>query len=266
MTLIQFLLGAGMFPFSAALLLVVGLLLVELVLTFLGGSLLGGDTDGDIGGLDIGAPEAALDGADFDIGDLDLGDIDPGDIDLGDIDLGDLDPGDVDLAAAPADLADGVGETDMGVSALLSWLGLGQTPFAIWFAGVLTGFGLAGYVLQLTAQNAFGGTLPAAIAVLIALPAGIAFGARFARLIGRLVPKHESSAISRTSFGGRRAVITVGTARRGNPAQARFTDGHGNFHYAMVEPLHDHQEFAQGTNVAILKLRDGTLRAVALDD
>ncbi len=149
---------------------------------------------------------------------------------------------------------------------LLSWLGIGHVPVAIWVAAFLTAFGLTGFALQAAVVAVLGVPLPAGIAAIIAVIPALAISSRFARLLGRLIPKFESTAISTRSYGGRRGVITVGTARRGNPAQARFTDGHGNIHYTQVEPLDDAATLPQGTEIAIIRQRDGQLRALALSD
>ena len=153
-----------------------------------------------------------------------------------------------------------------GTGALLSWLGIGQVPVAVWVAAVLTAFGLSGLAIQSAALAVSGDPLSAPVACLLALLPALALGGRFSRSLGRLIPKFESTAISTRSYGGRRGVITVGTARRGRPAQARFTDGHGNIHYAAVEPLDDAAALPQGTEIAILRLRDGSLRAIAAGD
>jgi len=158
------------------------------------------------------------------------------------------------------------GAEDVTGGGALVWLGLGDAPFAIWFATLLTAFGLIGYVLQGVLNTVVGVPLPALIASVVALPFALAVTARFARFFGRLVPKFESTAISSRSFGGRRGVITVGTARRGHPAQARIKDGYGNTHYTMVEPLNDSDAFSQGTEIATVRLGDGSLRAISLED
>lgn len=61
-------------------------------------------------------------------------------------------------------------------------------------------------------------------------------------------------------------MIAQGTARRGNPAQARIRDGHGNFHYVRVEPVDDGASYPQGTEVLIRDGRGPVLLALAIDD
>ena len=222
-------------PFAIALGLVLGMVVLEVVLLFLGLSLM----------TDEG-------GAEFDAN-ADVG-VEPG-----------FEP-EADFDADAVDAADAPTASATGIGAFLSWLGLGHVPFAIWFAAFLTAFGLTGLAIQSIAVAVLGSPLAPTIASLAALLPALAISARFARLLGRLVPKFESTAISTRSYGGRRGVITVGTARRGKPVQARFTDGHGNVHYTLVEPLDDEASLSQGVEIAILRLRDGSLRAIAIDD
>ena len=224
----------NMQPFAIALGVVLGMLVLELVMMFAGISILGGDGDVSI-------------------------DAEPGvDLDAGiDAEVG---------FEADLDGTDPVAGDSAGFGGVLSWLGLSDVPFAIWLAGFLTAFGLAGYTLQAVLNGVIGAPLPALAASAVALAVGLVIGSRFARLIGRIMPKSESTAISSRSYGGRRGVITVGTARRGNPAQARLTDGYGNTHYTMVEPLKNEDAFPQGTEIATIRLGDGSLRAISIDD
>lgn len=227
MSSLAFLMQPQLLPFAVALGVVVGLCLLEVAMSLFGLSMIG-----DAGGADVEMDVDAGPGFEADT--------------------------DADAEATP-------GMTG-GFQGLLSWLGIGEVPMMVWLAGILTAFGIAGYGLQLGISAAFGGPLPALPAAALALLPGLAGGASVARLLGRLVPKTESTAISTRSYGGRRGVITTGTARRGAPAEARFRDGHGNTHYAMVEPLHDHETFPAGSEVILLRMGEATLRAVRLDD
>jgi len=238
MPLTEILTSAGLLPFEIAFGIVVGLLLLEIVLNFLGLSALGGD------------------GADTE---LDL----EADIDFGpDVDgeLGDL--GEVELPETEIDMPPAASASGGG---WLSWLGLGAVPTTIWLASVLTGFSLMGYALQLAAGWTTGAVLPGSLAALIAAVPGLWLGRTVAHGIGRLIPKTQTTAISQRSYGRRRAVITVGTATAEKAAQVRFTDHHGNMHYAMVTPLDPKDRFPQGTEVLLVRVRDG-LKAVAVSD
>ena len=248
MTIVEFLAHPGLRPFELAVGLVGALLIIEVIANQLGLSLLGEN-------------EAEMDvDADVDLGfDFDT------DVDFDaetalefsastDADL-------AELANSEPDAADLSAE-----GGFMSWLGIGDVPLIIWFTGTLTAFGLVGYFLQLGASTLLGSPIGAGLAVLISLVPGVALGGRLSRLIGWIFPKNVSSAISRRSYGKRRGVITVGTATHDTPAQARFVDGYGNFHYAMVVPLDANEQISQGSQVAIFKSRDGVLKAVKISE
>ncbi|MEM0948707.1 MAG: OB-fold-containig protein [Pseudomonadota bacterium] len=248
MTILELLLHPGLLPFEIAVGIVIGLLLLEVAINQIGFSLLGGtDTDGDFD-TDLSA-EPDL-GGEFGLSPELEAEIDP-------IDGFDADQGlDLDMETeAPGVVAGG---------GLLSWLGLGKVPFTIWVTGMLTAFGLSGYFIQLFMNSVFGAPLSALVASAISLPPAVFLGSHVARGIGRLFPKTKTTAISTRSYSRRKGVITVGTARRDAPAQARFRDGHGNWHYAMVVPLDAKEELPQGTEVMILRTRDGVLKAVRI--
>ena len=79
-----------------------------------------------------------------------------------------------------------------------------------------------------------------------------------ARGLARIMPGDETTAISLDSLVGRRGTITIGTARRGSPAQARVADIHGQVHYVMVEPYDDDHSIGEGETVR-LDRRDGNI-------
>jgi hypothetical protein len=70
------------------------------------------------------------------------------------------------------------------------------------------------------------------------------------------MPGDETTAVGLDELVGRRGTITIGTARRGSPAQARVADIHGQVHYVMVEPYDDRQSIGEGETVR-LDRRDG---------
>ncbi|MEL6234840.1 MAG: OB-fold-containig protein, partial [Pseudomonadota bacterium] len=232
---------------------VLGLLILELVLLALGLTLIGDEgpaLDADATGaeLDMDAAVSAEIDAALDVETAFDAGAEP--------DLGSAEPN----AGSP-----GAPATQAGALAgALSWLGIGRVPFSIWLAGTLTAFGLTGYAVQMAVVALTGATLPGGLAALLCLVPGLILGGRVARLIGRIMPRHESSAIARRAYHNRRGVITVGTARRGKPAQARFTDANGNMHFVMVEPLRDDEAITEGSAVAIVRLKGGDLRAIRL--
>lgn len=244
----SFLLSAEMAPFSGALALVVGLVCLELVALMVGGSLMGAGSDGpDIDGPDLGAEiDAELD--------MDSGGA------IGDGVIG----GDVGEADLYADAEAATGAA--GAGGVLGWIGLADAPFVLWLAGVAAAFGLAGYGLQLGATSLFGAALPVALAAPLAAAPGLLGGKLFASAIARITPKTETSAVSRRRLGGRRGVITQGTAARDRPAECRVSDSYGNLQYIRVEPLKDGVIIPQGTDVVVLKPKNGIYPVIALGE
>lgn len=238
MSAFAFLLEPEMMPFSLALALVAGLLVLEVVMSLVGLSIMGEGADADF--------DTELD-VDFEA------DFEP-EIETGLDGASELDAG----ADGPA--------TTASTSGLSSWLGFGDVPMILWAAGMLTAFGISGYVLQSGSSAALGTLLPWSAAVPLSLPPTIVAGRWFARTLARLVPKTETSAINRRSLGGRRGVIAQGTAQRGRPAQARIRDGYGNTHYVRVEPVDDGASYPQGTEVLIRDGRGPVLLALAIGD
>lgn len=229
----------AMAPFTLGLALFLGLLALELVTLMLGGSLLG------LGG------DADLD-ADLDI-DIDTGfDLDA-DLDLaGDLEGAALLDAGADLDAADIDVGSAAAST--GGSAV-GWLGLGAVPFILWFAALLVGFGLSGLVIQTVSNAVFGFLLPALVAVPPALIAAVLAARTFGAVFSRLLPKDQTSATAISRLGGRRGVITQGTARRDHAAEVRVTDAHGNAHYLRAEPLDDDAAIPQGADVLVMRQR-----------
>ena len=184
--------------------------------------------------------------------------------------LPDLDA-DMDIAVdADADLAldaDGAADAGGGVLAgLLSWLCFGRVPALILAIVFLCTFGLAGLTIQSIVQETAGRLLPGWFAVVpalaVALPAMRVIGLALARWF----PKEETYAVSRASFLGRTATITIGTAAAGQPAEAKLTDKHGRAHYVRVEPADPDQQFPTGAEVTLARRVKNVFRVVAAKD
>jgi|APAra7269097138_1048543.scaffolds.fasta_scaffold07779_3 hypothetical protein len=157
--------------------------------------------------------------------------------------------------------ADMHGDTDGDIGfadTLLAWAGIGRVPFLMWLVIFLALFGALGLGLQqlMTALTGGPGTnlLMVPLTAVAALP--IAGGA--ARLVARILPGLETTAIERDDLVGLYAEISIGTARVGHPARARVTDPHGQPHQIMVEPDSADQVFQTGESVLLVK-REGDI-------
>lgn len=126
---------------------------------------------------------------------------------------------------------------------LLGWMYYGRVPVLIILVCFLTAFGLTGMTLQALVNGLSGFYLPSLLAVAAAVFISMPFTRAFTALMARILPKDESSAIEAEDFIGKNAAITLGTAARGRPAEAKFTDRFGQTHYVMIEPEEDGIEF-----------------------
>ena len=152
-------------------------------------------------------------------------------------------------SAAQFDLeadADGGGD-------LLGWLGVGRVPILMLLVVLLAWFGMIGLALQQIA-----GPMSLWLASAGALAAALPLTGFTARGLARIMPRDETTAVSLDTLVGKRATVTVGTARRGSPAQARVRDVHGQVHYVMIEPNDEAQAVAAGETVLLVR-REGNI-------
>jgi YqiJ-like protein len=166
-----------------------------------------------------------------------------------------------------ADIAVGVelhapGASSSLLEQVLGWFAIGRVPFLVVVTALLTSFGLIGLMMQTLLQHAIGTALPASLAAIPAL-VGASFTTRWLALrIARIIPREETSAVSRDSFIGRIATITLGSARRGEPTQARLTDSHGQTHYIMVEPDRATDVLGEGERILLVARTSAVFRGI----
>lgn len=147
-------------------------------------------------------------------------------------------------------------------SHVLGWLYVGKVPFLVVFILLLTSFGVIGLMLQSVVSELAGRLLPWWLASIAAFAGALPVSRGSAAFVARVMPHDETEAVSSGSFVGRIATITVGTAKHGYPAQARLNDEHGQTHYIMVEPDKRQPDFAQGTQVLIVKKKGHAFVAI----
>jgi hypothetical protein len=168
--------------------------------------------------------------------------------------------GDIDVAAE-AHLSTPDSSSGM-LDQVLGWFAVGRVPFLVVVIALLTSFGLLGLTLQSVLRQVTGYALPASLAAIPAL-IGASFTTRWLALrIARIIPNAETSAVSRDSFIGRIATITLGSARSGEPTQARLADAHGQTHYVMVEPDRTSDVLAEGERVLLVSRNNAVFRAI----
>lgn len=177
---------------------------------------------------------------------------------LGDIDLPDLDLPDADLDVEVLD--PGI------VTKFLYWLRIGRVPLLVLLVIFMALFVICGYALQYVCLLLLGrlapGWLAAPAALLLAIPAARVC----ARPLSKLIPGDETDAINRRDLVGLRAVIVLGKAGKGSPAQARTRDRHGTTHYFMVEPDNPEETLESGRDLLLVRNSGNLFYAIVHPD
>ena len=141
---------------------------------------------------------------------------------------------------------------------VLGWLGFGQVPLLILLVMFLALFSLTGIVGQRIATDLLGAPLSPWLACPAAALVSLPLLGAAARLAARIIPGDETSAVSRDALVGRRATVSVGTARVGAPARAVVRDEYGLAHHVMVEPFSETSEAREGQSLLLVR-REGEL-------
>jgi membrane protein implicated in regulation of membrane protease activity len=145
------------------------------------------------------------------------------------------------------------GDLNVETPSLLSWINIGRLPLLMLIVVFLFSFGVAGLVGQRLLFGLTGLTAPWILAVPLAFAAALPFTRFFGRVVARIMPGDETTAVSRESLVGRVAVIVTGEARPASAAQARVRDAFGQVHYVMVEPDNAQDVFVEGASVLIVR-------------
>lgn len=140
---------------------------------------------------------------------------------------------------------------------VLSWLGIKKVPALIWLISFLTLFAIIGVSVNLASMQLFELNLAKNISAFFVLAFTMFFNGKVCHVLARFIPKEETSAVSKDSFSGLLANITVGTAKKGQPAEAVVKDEYNQKHYVLVEPIDDDQ-FSQGENVVLVQKENST--------
>ena len=135
----------------------------------------------------------------------------------------------------------------------LGWLHIGKVPILVLLILFLSGFALAGYVLQASVQSFSGVLLPAWLASIPAFLMGLSTVKGVGRVLAKIIPQDESSAVSEQALIGRTGVVIQGVARDGMAAQAKVRDSYGRSHYVMVEPDLSEETFDEGSDILLVK-------------
>ncbi|MCI4624671.1 MAG: YqiJ family protein [Candidatus Magnetoovum sp. WYHC-5] len=143
----------------------------------------------------------------------------------------------------------------------LGWFHIGKVPVLVLLIIFLTSFGISGLIIQNIAIRVVS-ILPSFVASVPAFLLALVLVRVSGKFLARIIPKDETSAVSEDSFIGKVATITVGTARVGQPAEAKLKDQFGQVHYVRVEPEVETDILPAGTQVLLVKKNGNVFFAI----
>ena len=165
----------------------------------------------------------------------------------------------IDAMAPEVDLDMVDGGDVPALSKVLSWLRVGEVPALVLLLVFLFAFGLGGYAVQSVIEQVSGGFLNPGIATVPALAIALPTVHVAGGVLAAILPRDETEAVHEASFLGQSAVVVLGVARPGSPAQAKLTDEFGTTHYLMVEPV-DGTAVAAGQTIELSDYTNGVYR------
>lgn len=160
-------------------------------------------------------------------------------------------------------LGDGAAADGTMLGEALSWLNVGRVPFLVLLIAFLTVFTLGGYGLQLLVGGTVGYYLPAVVAGPAALAMAIPATRATSRLLGRVVPRHESYAAGNDDLIGRMATVTLGPVTRRAAGKAKVVDQNGNLHFLRVRAANRGERFETDASVLLVGRRRSLFDVIA---
>jgi hypothetical protein len=171
----------------------------------------------------------------------------------------------IEYAGQPGSPADHVPPEPRGTfGTVLDWLNVGRVPIIILLMVILAVFAAAGIALQSILASILA-PLPWPFAAVAALAAALPATRATSRVVARWLPRDETYSTSESELVGLTGEVTLGPARVGVVAKARFRDRHGNTHFTRVEPFEAGDTIDQGVVVLAVELRGRVLAVTRAD-
>lgn len=224
-SVLEFISGAGTRPFAIAGMILIGLLVIEVVSMF--------------AGLSLSSKIDALFGIDAHVPDFDHGHVAAGGLD-----------------------AHGMEGGMFGTA--WDWLNAGRVPLLVWIMAWLGTFAAFGYLAQAVA-HLFIGFLPAWMVAPPAAILAVPVTRNISRVIGYLVPRDESYAVTADDLLGLTGMVTLGPVTAETIGRVTVRDPHGNKHFPWVRAATPDVEIAIGATVLLTERRGNEYIAILAD-
>lgn len=144
----------------------------------------------------------------------------------------------------------------------LDWLGVGKVPFLVSLATFLFSFGMIGLAVQDVQLELVGAALPWPIVAVGCTLVSLPIVRVVNRLLGRVWPRDESSAVTADSLVGHEAVVVLGSVAADTPGQIKVRDQNGATHYALAHADVPGETFEPGVPLLIVGRRGATYTVI----
>ena len=148
----------------------------------------------------------------------------------------------------------------------LGWIKVKDVPMLVVLILFLTFFSLSGFTIQVLLKNTFGSLLPWYLAIIPALIITLPLVRQLSGLLAKFVIRDKTEVVSTDTFIGKTAIITLGNAKIGFPAEAKLEDEYGQLHYIRVEPDEEGVELEQNTEILLVNKRGYVFTAIKSPD
>ena len=139
-------------------------------------------------------------------------------------------------------------DVETSIGSFFAYVNPKEVPLSMVLISFFFIFSFMGALLQ----SVFG-LLPLVVSVPIVMVLTF-FSLRYMTIIiGNLLPKETTEAVSTDSFIGKKALILDPKSQKGLPARAKIQDVYGETHYIRVEPLSAEDIFYEGDSVLIIE-------------
>jgi hypothetical protein len=147
---------------------------------------------------------------------------------------------------------------------IFAWAKHKNVPVSIWVAIGLCVFSVLGLLIQVLAQKYLGHTINMFIVSIVSAIPAILVAKIMTYNLGKTIFIDETIAVEINDLVGLPAAITIGVAKKSNPAQCKINDKFGKPHYLMCVPLSDNEEYTRGDSLKVVKI-NGNLAIVDKD-
>ncbi|MDJ0933862.1 MAG: DUF1449 family protein [Kiloniellales bacterium] len=144
---------------------------------------------------------------------------------------------------------------------LFGWLNAGRVPMLVLLIIFLTSFAGTGYVVQAFATG-FIGLLPSILVGPLAFAAALPTTRGASRVLGRVLPKDETYAITPEDLVGEIATVTLGPVERETAGKAKVMDAHGNLHFVRVRSARPDTSFDIGAEILLVRREGSVFEAI----